>query len=218
MQAKLSEPELLRAAQVSVMSTRPSHNNLGGASERLYVWNLLSPIMARVGVPMSTDDKALIVAGDEEVAMSVLEDLRTKLPLGAPGSSRRKAPEGLNRADVRSSKAGNQPERKSSSKGRQEHGRDMRYAAYPDSEVGGGAGGGEQQGFPTLAVELGWGGTRMGRLGPCTRNSSSSSSSSQCRGPSISINRMRMSRTMDSVRRQEEGVHISQRRGVVVQV
>ena len=43
----------------------------GGAapSERLYSWNLLSPVLARLRVGLSDDDKTLIVAGDEEVRL-----------------------------------------------------------------------------------------------------------------------------------------------------
>jgi hypothetical protein len=36
-------------------------------SERLYSWNMLSPVLARLRVSLSADDKTLIVAGDEEV-------------------------------------------------------------------------------------------------------------------------------------------------------
>lgn len=37
-------------------------------SERLYSWNMLSPLLARLRVSLSADDKTLIVAGDEEVS------------------------------------------------------------------------------------------------------------------------------------------------------
>lgn len=36
-------------------------------SERLYAWNMLAPVLVRLRVSLSADDKTLIVAGDEEV-------------------------------------------------------------------------------------------------------------------------------------------------------
>lgn len=136
------------------MSTRQSHNSVGGASERLYVWNLLSSIMSRVGVPMSTDDKALIVAGDEEVAMSVLEDLRMRLPAVPSSSSRRQGGDaggyrdGRDGRNVRSSggqKSDRGSRRSRGSKQRSSHG--MQYGAHADSEMGAG---GERVGLPDI--------------------------------------------------------------------
>jgi hypothetical protein len=36
-------------------------------SERLYSWNMLSPVLARLNVSLPADDKTLIIAGDQEV-------------------------------------------------------------------------------------------------------------------------------------------------------
>lgn len=47
-------------------------------SERLYSWNLLSPVLARLRVGLSDDDKTLIVAGDEEVRPPALRCLRAR--------------------------------------------------------------------------------------------------------------------------------------------
>ena len=51
-----------------VAAQRGMGPNSGNApSERLYSWNMLSPVLARLRVNLSPDDKTLIVAGDEEV-------------------------------------------------------------------------------------------------------------------------------------------------------
>ena len=69
----LLKPELgLGAADVQLLEQLASMSTqrLGARnvpSERLYAWGVLSSILARLGFSLSTDDKTLIVAGDEEV-------------------------------------------------------------------------------------------------------------------------------------------------------
>lgn len=65
---------LQRLAQNQLPSAAPS--------ERLYTWNALGPVLDRLGVDLTFDDKSLIVAGDEEVAMNVLGELRRKIAAG----------------------------------------------------------------------------------------------------------------------------------------
>lgn len=39
------------------------------STARLYTWNAVSPFLSRMNLEVSVEDKALIVAGDEEVRM-----------------------------------------------------------------------------------------------------------------------------------------------------
>ena len=60
------------AAEARLIKQLAAQRGQGAASgnapsERLYSWNMLSPVLARLGVNLSADDKTLIVAGDEEV-------------------------------------------------------------------------------------------------------------------------------------------------------
>jgi hypothetical protein len=63
-------------------------------AEKLYAWNMLTPMLARVGVRLSADDRTLITAGDEDVAAFVLSELRERL-----------APSGQGRAESNSRQA-----------------------------------------------------------------------------------------------------------------
>jgi hypothetical protein len=49
-------------------------------SERLYSWNMLSPVLARLRVSLSADDKTLIVAGDENIVVNMLQELKSRIP------------------------------------------------------------------------------------------------------------------------------------------
>ena len=49
-------------------------------SERLYSWNMLSPVLARLRVSLSADDKTLIVAGDEDIVVNMLQELKSRIP------------------------------------------------------------------------------------------------------------------------------------------
>ena len=49
-------------------------------SERLYSWNMLSPVLARLRVSLSADDKTLIVAGEEDIVVNMLQELKSRIP------------------------------------------------------------------------------------------------------------------------------------------
>jgi len=69
---RMSELGSDAAAEVRLLKQLAAQRGQGvgsgnAPSERLYSWNMLSPLLARFGVGLSADDKTLIVAGDEEV-------------------------------------------------------------------------------------------------------------------------------------------------------
>jgi hypothetical protein len=54
-------------------------------SERLYSWNMLSPVLARLRVSLSADDKTLIVSSsatsqdahcDEDIVVNMLQEIK----------------------------------------------------------------------------------------------------------------------------------------------
>lgn len=50
---------------------------------RLNNWNALTPVLARLGVLLSSDEKTLIVAGDTATLVGRLYELRTRMGLGS---------------------------------------------------------------------------------------------------------------------------------------
>lgn len=50
---------------------------------RLYNWNALMPVLARLGLVLTSDEKTLIVGGDTEELFGQLYELRTRMGLGA---------------------------------------------------------------------------------------------------------------------------------------
>ena len=56
--------EQLLELLASISTQRRGARNV--PSERLYAWGVLSSVLARLGFNLSTDDKTLIVAGDQE--------------------------------------------------------------------------------------------------------------------------------------------------------
>lgn len=46
---------------------------------RLYTWNAVAPILSKLNLSITAEDKTLMVAGDEEVALRTLEELVTEL-------------------------------------------------------------------------------------------------------------------------------------------
>jgi hypothetical protein len=69
-------------------------------AEKLYAWNMLTPMLARVGVRLSADDRTLITAGDEDVAAFVLSELRERLAPSGQGRAESNPRQASERAPV----------------------------------------------------------------------------------------------------------------------
>ena len=67
-------------------------------TEKLYAWNMLTPLLARIGVRITGDDRTLITAGDEDVALGVLTELRARLAPGNPPRAEAQARASADRA------------------------------------------------------------------------------------------------------------------------
>ncbi|EKX52591.1 hypothetical protein GUITHDRAFT_161228, partial [Guillardia theta CCMP2712] len=60
------------------MQQQPNDNHQLAASERLYVWNILSSLLNRIKISISGDEKSLIIAGDEDIAVGLLLEIMKK--------------------------------------------------------------------------------------------------------------------------------------------